>query len=287
MDTNQPAQTANAGQPAEQHFEDAFAEFSAAQGGSAPLTTEPASKGGDGDPDAGNPKTATPPDTAMPAAESGDADRLKAERDAALQAARSDAGRQAALQRRLAEERERRAAAERALQQKLEPASSQDDATMAQLEADMPELAAVLKAERERHRADLAAVSAAARLPAESLTRENHLTQQFAALGAAHPDWMQVVNDPAFHGWVNQQPLRVRDILNSDDADESVWLLSQFKREQTQVQTQAKAATDKVAAERDRRLQSAVGVPARGGRPESSGAPEDFESAFEFYARKR
>ena len=114
--------------------------------------------------------------------------------------------------------------------------------------------------------------------------QEQHLQAQEDALAARHPDWREVVAAPQFAEWLNQQPESLQRLTTSDDAAEAAALLDMYR-----AQTGTLSGTDSRAATHDRRQQrlaNAQGVSRRGAAPRS-GAPDDFDAAFDHYAAKK
>jgi len=116
--------------------------------------------------------------------------------------------------------------------------------------------------------------------PIQEQAQSQYLKTQVSALEARHPDWQEVVAAPAFTEWLNQQPESLRRLTESNDAAEAAALMDLYK---------SQAGGEAAASNPDRRqerLASAQSVPRRGGAPKA-GAPEDFEAAFNHYAKKR
>jgi len=115
--------------------------------------------------------------------------------------------------------------------------------------------------------------------PIQQQAQDQYLKSQVDALSARHPDWQEVVAAPAFAEWLNQQPESLRRLTESNDAAEAAALMDLYK-------SQAKGAGGNSADKRQERLASAQTVSRRGTSPRG-GAPDDFEAAFDHYAKKR
>lgn len=127
-----------------------------------------------------------------------------------------------------------------------------------------------------------------------------------------HPDYGTVAADPRFREWYENQPPGVRQMVerNADaiqDADEAAVVLSLFKQsagisqqqpQQPQPAAQAGASQAQPAAQpaqqpqqqqqsarRQAQLAGAQSVSAKSGAA-ASGPPDDFEAAFQHYARQ-
>lgn len=107
------------------------------------------------------------------------------------------------------------------------------------------------------------------------------LAREYAALQAAHPDYKQVSGSPEFVAWIKSQPTAVVGLAGSNRAADAIYVMDTFKADR-QRRNEAAAAAKKQADRQ--RLAASVGVrstPSRAATP-----PDDFESAFEFYASR-
>lgn len=113
---------------------------------------------------------------------------------------------------------------------------------------------------------------------------------QAAILETVHPDWRELDSE-AYGNWLNGQPRYIQEaaVRNSElivDADEIADILTRFKSETKQ----ASSPSPKVIPQPDpRRAQQIEG--ARSVRPSpapqvAAGVPDDFDAAFETYAKK-
>lgn len=62
----------------------------------------------------------------------------------------------------------------------------------------------------------------------ESLQQEAQLAAE-SAVEQAHPDARQVLQDPRFNSWLESQPAGVQGLFDSDDPQDAIYLLNQFK----------------------------------------------------------
>jgi len=114
-------------------------------------------------------------------------------------------------------------------------------------------------------------------------SQEDFLTRQ-------HGDWLDVVGSEDFMEWVSKQPKFIHDaalrngerIVDGEEAATVVSLYKAFNR-QNEPEPQPSAASQKTADKRKRQLKSAATVP-QGDAGSTTGVPEDFEAAFNFYA---
>lgn len=146
---------------------------------------------------------------------------------------------------------------------------------------------------------------------------QEDLDAQEQALAEAHPDWERVVADPGFARWVEGQPTAVRRIAEENgerivDAESAAFLVGLYKQQaqaaspaQPRPAGQAGAArarggapgpeaggqpaaqppNSNAAERRQRQLNAATAVDSRGPGA-GSGPPDDFDAAFEFFARR-
>lgn len=118
--------------------------------------------------------------------------------------------------------------------------------------------------------------------PSEAATPEiDALTSQYAALEAAHPDWRQAVSSPTYRAWKEVQTPEVQRLIESNDASDAIRVIDRFKTDLAIVRRRAETVRKDVNRQR---LEQNVGI--KGGAPRPSAIPDDFESAFNYYAAK-
>lgn len=236
--------------------------------------------------DAAAPQTATPtiadllaalPDHLRPVGET-----LVQERDQFRHRAHSDAGRLAALTRKLNQQQAAGQAPAATPQPQSPAATPAAGQHLAELREVFPELAAALEQDAAARQQEMAQLRQEATEPVRQLQHEQYLASQFAALEAAHPDWQQTVQQAEFGQWLQQQPRALQNMMQSEDASEAGWLLGQFK----QYRQQAAQASSAVRQQQQQRLQQGVALPSKG-NPASSAPPEDFDNAFDYYSQRR
>ncbi|QJQ93918.1 MULTISPECIES: hypothetical protein [Halomonadaceae] len=118
--------------------------------------------------------------------------------------------------------------------------------------------------------------------PIQQQAHEQHLAGQFAALEARHADWREVVSAPAFQQWLEQQPEWMQKQVESENADDASALLDIYKG----LHPPPGESRNDTREQRNNRLAQAQTV-SRRGSPRPSGAPDDFEGAFNHFASKR
>lgn len=214
--------------------------------------------------------------------------------------ARSDAGRVAALTKRVEELSRVAKAAGSAEAQKRK-------ALFEKFEADYPEIAAAMKAQAEEQEARITQ----AQTTAEELAKreaQKVLEERAKAVEDAHQGWKDTVKSPAFKDWLGQQPQGVRALGASDEPGDAITLLDAFRKvhpatseasSQTETTTQASTAASSTAkpsktaaeikAQREKQLEASAGVATRGASRASTtdGGTDELEGAFNHYASRR
>lgn len=180
-------------------------------------------------------------------------------------AARSDAGRVAALTRKLAEVEKPRS-------------TKTDDKTDEAGESfgeDFPEIAAAVDRVVETKLEPLRA-KAAERDAEEAASRERtRLTEALTALHKAHPDFESIRTDEKYARWLQTQPRGVQQMALSPDPADAIKLVDIYKGE-------LKPARNPRAAI----LDAAVDIPSKGGS-RASKLEDDFDVQFEHFAGQR
>lgn len=217
---------------------------------------------------------------------------------------RSDVGRAAAMQRlyetSLREKQEAQAKVTE-LEAKLQAAPTPEKREQIQaqiaeeqdtLARDYPELSEALTLRLKRELAKVQPQDASppaptpAAQPAQVASAEapevTALATEYVSLAEKHPDWQEAVKSDWFATWFKGQPPGVQALLDSPRAQDAIWMLDTAKK--TLEQAQRRAASTRTEQSRQR-LEQHVGV--RGSPPKAPGIPDDFDSAFEFYAKKR
>lgn len=101
------------------------------------------------------------------------------------------------------------------------------------LEEDYPEISDLLKRIVAGHNQNLQAISDPIAQIAEANVRENATAEMDYAIDYVSqivPDAMQIAQDPHFHAWVQKQPRGVQALFDSNNPDDAVYLLSEYKK---------------------------------------------------------
>lgn len=190
---------------------------------------------------------------------------------------RSDLGRQAALQKKIAD-----------LEAKLQDSGQRSDETrseyserMQNLMQDYPEIAEALQEELDRR---LGGVKQELAPMFEERQRRERDTAEAAVL-EVHPDFKEAVQSQEFVDWFSKQPDAVQRMGASDDPRDAIAVLDFYKALNGKA-VQSNPAVQQIREKRSRALERNVTV--RNTAPAPVGdAPDDFETAFRYYAQKR
>lgn len=109
---------------------------------------------------------------------------------------------------------------------------------------------------------------------------------QISALQSQHPDFVQIVQSQDFQDWLEVQPEPVKQMYYSDSADEASWMLDSFKRVKQGQQPAVQEDQQPAENPNQRKLQEARNPRGRRAAPQT-GVPDDFDSAFEYYANQK
>ena len=159
----------------------------------------------------------------------------------------------------------------------------------AEFKEDFPDMArafeARLKADQQRQ-AKLEQEVAELRSTVQPIQEQAHqqqLQSEYARLESRHDDWREVVNAPEFQEWLQSQNPSIQQLAGSDSADDASALLDFYKGATGAGDDNSRASQhDK----RQSRLANAQTV-SRRGAGQRSGAPDDFDAAFEHYAARK
>ena len=219
-------------------------------------------------------------DVAEPAA-TAQLEQYKAEAERWRHRYNSDLGRQNALQRKIQELELQN----QALQSKAPADSGMTDSQWDELKSDFPEIAGAveskLSAMEKAYQSKLRALESQMQ-PIQEASEQTYIHSQAMSLEQEFPDWRDVAKSPDFQGWVNDQPLAVRELVQSNEAADAAYLIRTFK----QTQQGMSDPNEGIKRKREQQLRQAQTVPSRGGRTRSGPPEDDFEAAFDFFARK-
>jgi len=174
-------------------------------------------------------------------------------------------------------------------QQRQDMAESMGVDDWAEFKEDFPDMArafeARLKADQQRQ-AKLEQEVAELRSTVQPIQEQAHqqqLQSEYARLESRHDDWREVVNAPEFDTWLKTQNPSIQALAESDSADDASALLDFYKGSNGGGDDTSRA---KPHDKRQSRLANAQTV-SRRGAGQRSGAPDEFDAAFEHYAAKQ
>lgn len=188
---------------------------------------------------------------------------------------KSDLGRQAALQKKIAD-----------LESKLQESAPKSEETRAEysermqgLMEDYPEIAQALQEELDRRLGGM-------KQELSPVFEERQQRERDAAVAQVrdkYPDFDRTVNSQEFIEWYVQQPVSIQRLAGSQDPADAIAMLDYYSA------ISRPASNPAVQEIREKRNQSlARNVTVRNTAPAPTGdAPDDFEAAFRFYAKQK
>lgn len=214
----------------------------------------------------------------------------------------SDLGRQAALQRRIQEQqqfiedlqKQQAQAPQQAESEGEAPdGSGMSDADWKDLQENFPEIARAMEYKLGSIKDQYATEVNSLReqlVPIQQQQQDNFISTQYAVLSAKHPDYQELVTSDEFGAWLIQQPAPVRNLVESDEASDAVWLLDTYKQSSQQAAPAAQDARElnRLQEKRSRQLSQARSVgTSRSSRSQGNMPPsDDYEAAFEHWANQ-
>jgi hypothetical protein len=112
--------------------------------------------------------------------------------------------------------------------------------------------------------------------PLRRMEEDRYVDNQLNIVSQSYPDWQETVHGEDFGIWVDKQPLKVQDLRKSYESEDYIYLLKCYNADKSE-------QVEEIRSSRENTLKSNVAVPKRG-RSKPSGPPDDFESAFAYYA---
>ena len=237
-----------------------------------------------------------------------EAEKLRAENDQLQHRTRSDSGRISSFQKELDTYKEKeKAAADKAAAAKT--AAEENDPELSTFDEEFPDISKPVKKLLEKSREQTRGLQDKI-TNLEKDAQETAAEKRYSQMDSNHSDWRSVVQTPEYRNWVNAQPDFIQEVVMSNaerlvDANRASAVLTLFKEHQATKKPSsesdvekdpAESAADldsdrqqdksqKLAEKRQRQLDSSATV--SGGRGATSGPPEDFEAAFNFYAKQK
>lgn len=199
-------------------------------------------------------------------------DALRKERDDLDHAYKSQVGRVSALQKKIDAE-----------QLKQQETGQLDDDEIKSAIEDYPEIAGPIVKYLEKKYSGINSEIEKRLAPIQEQEQQRYIDSQVAYMNATHPDWHKTVNSPEYAEWLRQQPDAVQGMDNTIHAKEMEFLVKSFSATKS---TESKEKANDIVNRRQQKLAANVTIPSKG-ESKKSVAPDDFESAWKFYASKR
>ena len=212
-------------------------------------------------------------------------DKLRDNNDKLSHQAKSNAGRIGALQRKL-NEFQATSPAGGATPSATEVAEAmKTPEAWASFNEEYPDIHDAIESRLEMERSQNQETMNRALQPLRAAEEERHVSNQYAALEAAHTDWKDVVNSESFVDWLQEQPNAIQELSNSNDAFEASKLLDYYKLSQPLEEIATTSTVTSIQQKRAKQLEDSTGVRSKPG-PGATGVipPDDFDTAFEMFA---
>lgn len=153
---------------------------------------------------------------------------------------RANAGRVAALNRKLQEMQEQQDKAKKegakGATSDLPDAEELSGMSDEELEKEWPEVATAmrrreqkLKQQMEQELTPLKQWQQQQLEQQQQAEQQQQVQQEYSRLAQSHPDYEQVVSDPKFRAWLDSQPAALKQIAQSQNADDAAFVLTTYK----------------------------------------------------------
>jgi len=191
---------------------------------------------------------------------------LKQERDHFEHGFKSQVGRVSALQKKIDGEKK-----------DDEGQAEQDDDQIANVLKEYPEIVKPIIDLIEKKYARLNGDIDQRLAPIKEQEQRRYVDAQIATMDSQFPDWRNTVSSDDYKAWLQQQPEPVQAMADSYNAKDYAYLLNNFKATRTK-------ASD-IAERRQTKLASNVAIHSKGASKKAT-APDDFDSAWDYFANK-
>lgn len=168
-----------------------------------------------------------------------------------------------------------------ALQKKLDsqnPLAKKFDDDLAVAMEDYPEIVKPMIDYFERKYGDLDQRLAPIQQQNDRQDEQRYIDTQLSIINSSIPDWRDIIASTDYSNWIAEQPKAVQDMRNSYDARDYQYLIGSFQS--------TKNKSNELAQRRQDKLAGNVAVQSKGAS-KSTSAPDDFSSAWEYYASKK
>jgi len=168
-----------------------------------------------------------------------------------------------------------------ALQKKLDsespPAKKFDDDLENAME-DYPEIVKPMINYFERKYGDIDQRLAPIQQQNDRQDEQRYIDAQVNIISASNPDWLEITTSNEYKHWLTEQPSAIQAMNNSYDARDYQYLIGSFQG--------TKNKSNELAQRRQSKLAGNVAVQSKGAS-KSTSAPDDFSSAWDYYANKK
>jgi len=168
-----------------------------------------------------------------------------------------------------------------ALQKKLDSESPQPnkfDDDLASAMEDYPEIVKPMIDYFERKYGDLDQRLAPIQQQNERQDEQRYIDSQVNIIDSNIPDWRNIISGNDYKQWLTEQPTAIQSMSSSYDARDYQYLIGSFQGTKTK--------SNDLSQRRQNKLAGNVAVQSKGAS-KSSSAPDDFSSAWEYYANKK
>lgn len=212
-------------------------------------------------------------------------DKLRDNNDKLSHQAKSNAGRIGALQRKLNEFQSTSPAGGNQPSANEVAEAMKTPEAWASFNEEYPDIHDAIESRLEVERSQNQETMNRALQPLRAAEEERHVSNQYAALEAAHTDWKDVVKSESFVDWLQEQPNAIQQLSNSNDAFEASKLIDYYKLSQPKEEIATTSTVTSIQQKRAKQLEDAAGVRSKPG-PGATGVipPDDFDTAFEMFA---
>jgi hypothetical protein len=168
-----------------------------------------------------------------------------------------------------------------ALQKKLDsesPTPKKFDDDLASAMEDYPEIVKPMIDYFERKYGDLDQRLAPIQQQNERQDEQRYIDSQVNIIDSNIPDWRNIISGNDYKQWLTEQPSAIQSMSSSYDARDYQYLIGSFQGTKTK--------SNDLSQRRQTKLAGNVAVQSKGAS-KSSSAPDDFSSAWEYYANKK
>jgi hypothetical protein len=168
------------------------------------------------------------------------------------------------------------------------PNPSVKDREIQQLLDDYPEIAGPILKAVEKKYGDLSGEIDKRLAPIVQDQQQRYIESQVSIMDSQIPNWRDTVNSEEYANWLLEQPDPVRGMAESIHANDYIWLMKQFnsQRKNNPANDDVGQKALEIVERRQQKLASNVAVKSTG-QSNKSTPPDDFDSAWNYYAARK